>query len=1086
AFPEIFGLSELAALQEGTHSPGGTVELVGFSSVFTPTDPGSRDFIGLDGGELQSYNPGHNPPDYRERDYRRVLAALGSPLLGFFEEATQPGQDRFNLVDLEDGNFDRVAQVDIPSGTKVTHASFDRSGEFQYVFHVPGSDQLEVHFWDGGGLSPTGTFTLPEPASAIHAFVNDDVGGILARSMDGLSLIFHSFNGFDPPVLEEVIVPLSGEEIGPAVTLEDGSLLVLSGDPATDPAAFAERLANTGGGFASLGDTGIPSLGSIASGSNVLLFSDTPFVSTEARLTGRLSAGVWTSTVVVGPNVEAGVESYGGTGSGLGNPQSVLLGPTPADTAAALPNQVGTDISLHDKTPAAGSVAGSITPVPAPGIYRESVHVSFVPSDPAMDVYYRVLPDGNWINSSGPAGPFFQDASLQVFGLHGDGRRSRLGTVAYQIEIPPDELDSDKDGVPDYVEIANGLDPVNSGDDADGDGFSDLVELLAGSDPGNDLATPPSRETDSDGDGFSDMEEAIAGTDPALASSRPANPGVLNFQNVFDLLAVPYSHDGSASANPLVPSLAAGLETPGNDPLATNVRLYDPAASLIGFDRTDLQGLAGITDPAAAIDEVSIRSSEIPLVVATERTFNIDVPGADRRLGRQTAALVPIPEVSLDPVPYSFGGAGGNPSAEAAAWVTSARNHFLGITRPRVVREFDLFDTLVLLVTELRIEQILTNRGLLSGDAITLTGFRASESPVALADAPGNGSRNVIVPREILADLRHKVSSADTGFKMQTVYEVIDLAVQSAGSAAIADLRSVAEEIYRVSAATADDNPGALLAPLDALRQFIRTGSLQNTGYLQGPAVAPLDTGTLSSAFTGVSTLLGLDGMRPVDYRELQLVSGLATSGCTLLEDTNSSESVALVDFQGNPYPLPDAFSLPDGTVLLAEGYIDVVSECPSDVVMEIIPPLQLVSLPVNATADANGNLIPDDLEDLYATSLEPFSDSDADGFSDLEEILDGSNPTDPLEFPSGNPVDLSPPEVALDYTNNGFLTFSFDFPADYADQIGFRLFSMTNLTGIPSDTGFDALHTGGGQHELTISEPPDFPAFYRFLMYLD
>jgi hypothetical protein len=422
AFTDIFGLRELAALQEGTHSPGGTVEMVGFSGVFAPTAPGTRDFIGLDGGDLQSYNPGHNPPGFRERDYRRVLSETGLPMLGFFEEAIQPGQDRFNLVYLEDGNFDLVAQIEVPSGALLTHASFDRSEEFQYIFHVPGSAQLEVHFWDGSGLSPTGTFTLPEPASEIHAFVNDHVGGILARSMDGLSLVFHSFNGFDPPVQEEVIVPGSGERLGPTVTLGDGSLLVLSGDPATDPAAHAERLTNAGGGFVSQGATGIPSLGSIASGSNVLLFSDTPFVSTEARLTGRLNAGVWTSTVVVGPTVEAGVESYGGTGSGLGNPQPVSLGPPPADAAAALPNQVDADISLHDRTPAAGALAGSITPMPVPGSYRESIQVSLVPSNPAMDVYYRVLPGGDWINSSGPAGPFFQDVSLQVFGLSDDAQ----------------------------------------------------------------------------------------------------------------------------------------------------------------------------------------------------------------------------------------------------------------------------------------------------------------------------------------------------------------------------------------------------------------------------------------------------------------------------------------------------------------------------------------------------------------------------------------------------------------------------------------------------------------------------------------
>ena len=128
----------------------------------------------------------------------------------------------------------------------------------------------------------------------------------------------------------------------------------------------------------------------------------------------------------------------------------------------------------------------------------------------------------------------------------------------------------------------------------------------------------------------------------------------------------------------------------------------------------------------------------------------------------------------------------------------------------------------------------------------------------------------------------------------------------------------------------------------------------------------------------------------------------------------------------------------------------------------------------------------PDDLEDLYAASLEPFADSDEDGFTDLEETLNGSNPADPAEFPSGNPVDLSPPEITVQYPGNGFMTFSFHFPESYADQISFRLFSGPDLAAPPTDSGFEALHTGGGAHELTISEPPDYPVFYRFLMVLD
>ena len=75
--------------------------------------------------------------------------------------------------------------------------------------------------------------------------------------------------------------------------------------------------------------------------------------------------------------------------------------------------------------------------------------------------------------------------------------------------------DSDSDGMPDWWEIAYGLNPLmnDSGADPDEDDLSNLQEYVLGTNPKN---------PDTDGDGYNDGREVAAGSDPNETASYPS------------------------------------------------------------------------------------------------------------------------------------------------------------------------------------------------------------------------------------------------------------------------------------------------------------------------------------------------------------------------------------------------------------------------------------------------------------------------------------------------------------------------------------------------------------------------------------
>ncbi len=156
----------------------------------------------------------------------------------------------------------------------------------------------------------------------------------------------------------------------------------------------------------------------------------------------------------------------------------------------------------------------------------------------------------------------FFDANDAVLYNHLLPLRSAVADMSVQLWDDPAgttygvNADSDGDGLPDWWESQNGLDPDNAheyGDeeidaynDFDGDGLSNYFEFLAGTDPWD--TTTDSEKTDayadSDGDGLSNADEAKIGTSPASIDTDD--------DGIPDMVEIDSGYSPTDSTDPLV------------------------------------------------------------------------------------------------------------------------------------------------------------------------------------------------------------------------------------------------------------------------------------------------------------------------------------------------------------------------------------------------------------------------------------------------------------------------------------------------------------------------------------------------------
>lgn len=932
-----------------------------------------------------------------------------------------------------------VPQVEFSRGVLGAKANY-AVGRFR------GTPRLEFVFWEAGRsnlvhqpieepipdqfqLGVESRFSLGEPIGDLVVIEHTVGWRLWIRSIDGMSAAVYDFDGVQAPVLVERWDAALGEPFTGALSIAPGEILALQGRGQDGVTHAARRLAWNGTEYVPGKPMSLPALATSTASANVLYFKGDPLVDETAVLLGSANARDWASRPVLGASVGAQAETYRGVNTGLGGGVAVNLGAAPAGTTTVLASQVSDAVSLFSYQPPAGEMPIDVSFSPTSPRHESAFDVTVTPSVSPQEIFFRLEPRGPWMPYTGPF-RLVRSATVQAYAVAAGGTRSPVRSISYVFDVSPRDLDSDKDGVPDYVEAEGGLDPILSGPDADGDGYSDLEELVNGSDP------------------------RIATNAPAQGGERL---GPLGSFEMWVTLAPP--------------DPATGLPTQADG--GTVVEVHRPEGGLLQSASLPKPApIRPLTRGETARGSVLLApiayNSEHPLLIlSTPPTFGVRTSNSVGSAGLELLGIEPLPALAVPELPK------GTAATNAAGWIAAASNRvhqFKASNVQAVERTLGPLDTLVALLVERKIGELLRERGQDGATNLTLFPFRptdAARTPVGTAD---------------LLALQQRVDDRLPGHRLATVYDSIAQATLEGTDAETALLREVALGVYLVSARSNAVSPGLYPAPVETLRDLLRSGVL-NPNHAAANGWTPAD---LASVPGTVARLLASVPARPVSLVVGHVRADSFGGTCSILD--GPSGPVVLVDERGNPFRVPDVFGVLPGTEVSVSGYTDVVSASCSGAVLEVIS-AGVVAIPEATVMDANGNLLPDPWELRFTAGGErgeTFQDRDGDGYSAFQEMLEGTDPGQSGSVPSVPAIPLSPPRMTgvVSTTDPNLIEFSWSWPAPYADRVTFGL-KAGGQVGVAFEDIATSLVMAGDTWTATVPRAELPQRFFRLAMRL-
>jgi len=870
--------------------PGNIPSLLDLFLLTGPADePATQAIFQTSSGTATLRTESVNPTPAR-RVLRVKVSSNGPDYLLAFQPNASPDTEDILLSDpqaIEAPPADSL--FGLPLGSDLIHGPFRSGTNHQFLFFVPGSPLLRlVNTLPGTFFQNPVTQDLGAPIESLHHAHDGTALGFFAIFDGGQSGTFFTLDSSGAAVPGQSLAAPAGQRLTGLIAPVPGHLTTLAGAASGGPSTHASHYAHDGNSWQLRGTQSLAPVGSSVALRNVFLFQGEPLANPAAALTQTLRIPDWTSALTLSLGSVTVTRETAAT-TGLTNPLPVTTPGIATATTHGLSNQFLPQVAVSGVTSALGPTAPQVSIAPPPGEYARHFRVELDSPDEMADIHYRIGTSGPW-SLSGRSRPVIistpdlglTEFTIEYFGEK-NGVRSPIQSAAYRHAGPAGSIDSDHDGVPDFVERHLDLDPL-SGADYDQDGFSDLREMLAG-------------------------------TDPASTSSFPGALPTLNQQNVFNLALRPLSFHSTATTIANRPCYAESTDP--EDPPATGVRVHDLSARLLQSTVTRDNPEDALTGPTAFLSGLPATDRDLFLIASTDATFAVrpdpTVLIADPTIkpeddiGIELLALIPIPHLTLAPVPWLHQSSD-TPAVSASSWITTAQAHYAAQTRQQIEKNFTWRDTLQLLLTERLLALLLAQRDpAFDPNSFSLTPFRDRQPlpPIAV---------------ETLLALQDGTTPGSSAHLLHDLFESVDTAFD-APSPALSHLASLTRELYLTAGTLTAESPGLYPSPVDTLRAFLRGQPLPGTATEGYAAQISLTPEHLSAAATTPTELLAALTARPIATFHARVTA--TTFDQPVLRQVGSNTALRLYTASASPFAFPPGLQLPVGSELVITAYND-------------------------------------------------------------------------------------------------------------------------------------------------------------------